>query len=191
MSLVAPSVLLMTVLTSAVWFDVRTRQIPNWLLLAFGVGAVFWHEVGVPGAWAFDRLAPGSVGFGWSLLSAVVLLVAFLPFYAMRAMGAGDVKLIAVVGSIFGMSATSWSHLPGLGLAILLAGGVLAIVRMFWSGTSVIVARNVALILRGSNSRMDGARRSDFDPRRHSADPMPYSLAIAGGSAVFVALQFL
>jgi prepilin peptidase CpaA len=189
MPLAAPLVLLGLLLAVAVGVDLRTRKIPNLLLLVVAICATTWHSLGNPGAWAFDKLAPGAVGFGWSLLSAVVLMVAFLPFYALRAMGAGDVKLIAVVASIFGMSATSWSHLLGLGLAILLSGGVLAIARMLWSGTTVAVARNVALILRGSTAHMGGSMSPDVDPRHRSADPMPYSLAIAGGAVAVVLTQ--
>jgi hypothetical protein len=50
-------------------------------------------------------------------------LVALLPMYLLRAMGAGDVKLMGLVGVFLGPL-----HVLGATLSILLVGGVLALV---------------------------------------------------------------
>src|SRR6188474_3847311 len=65
-------------------FDLRTRRIPNALTFGAALAALLFHRFtgGTEGA----MLAAG----GW-----VVGLFLFLPFFAMRGMGGGDVKLLA------------------------------------------------------------------------------------------------
>ena len=112
-----------------------------------------------------------SLGASGALLGALAGFALFLPLYLLRAMGAGDVKLMAALGSFVGpMEALN------LTLSILVMGGVLAVLRMLWSGKSRLVLSNVMLVLSGLRG---GARQ--FDPVTQSADRMPYALAFAGG----------
>src|SRR5687768_11743315 len=81
---------LLALLGSAMWCDIRTRRIPNKLVLV-GLATSFVAQGlrGLDGtqAWFLGTLA----GFGL-----------LLPLYVIRAMGAGDVKLMAMVGSFLG-----------------------------------------------------------------------------------------
>jgi prepilin peptidase CpaA len=103
-------------------------------------------------------------------------LILFLPLYLLRAMGAGDVKLMAALGSFVGPVET-----VNLALSIFAVGGVIALARMAWRRNSHIVFRNVSLALRGMSV---GTVRA-FDPLTQSADHMPYALAFAGGLLVY------
>src|SRR6266404_7874264 len=110
--------------------DVRERRIPNRLTYAAMIaGSV------LQGALHGWRGVLASAG-GGLLFGGVFLL-----FYLVRAMGAGDVKLAAALGSIVGYSAT----LPVL-LATGLAGGALAICFMVLSGRVVETLRNTLLV---------------------------------------------
>ncbi|MEG1769262.1 MAG: A24 family peptidase [Comamonas sp.] len=89
--------------------DLRIRKVRNWMvLLGLSMGLV---------ALAGD-VQPFQVPAWKALLGMLVAFAALLPFYALRWMGAGDVKFAAVVGLWLGFS-------PYL-LAIWIGGSLLA-----------------------------------------------------------------
>src|SRR5687767_3708853 len=109
--------MLVTTLTAAAT-DLRSRRIPNWLVVAGLLAGVTLNVV----------LA------GWSGLLAAALgfalaLAVYVPLFILRAMGGGDVKLMAAVGCMAGPQ--NW-----LTIFILasLAGGVMAIVILLSRG---------------------------------------------------------
>jgi prepilin peptidase CpaA len=175
--------LALLVLTALV-FDLRQRRIPNTLiLLALGTGLLL-NIVG-PQIWSggFGLLStyPGALGAKGALLGTLTGLAVFLPFYLLRAMGAGDVKLMAGIGSFVGPATAI-----NVALFILVAGGMLVVVRMVWVGKTQLVLFNVVTAMGqwvpGSVAR--------FDPATQSADRMPYGLAMAGGLLAYGAWIF-
>src|SRR5271154_2173993 len=73
------------------WMDLRTRRIPNWLTvpgLCVGVAVN-----GALGGWHGGLLALQGAGLALGLL---------LPLVLMRALGAGDWKLMGAVGALLG-----------------------------------------------------------------------------------------
>lgn len=153
--------------------DLRNRRIPNQLiLLALALGLVL-NALGPSGTSdGIFSLTPGALGLLGSLWGALAGLFVFLPLYALRAMGAGDVKLFAAVGSFAGTSATL-----NIALLVLLAGGVLAIVRMVMMRNSHLVLQNTLLIL----GQMLPGSVGTFDPKIQTVWRMPYAVAIAAG----------
>ncbi|NDU92106.1 MAG: prepilin peptidase [Ferrovum sp.] len=101
---------MLAVLLLAAFKDIRERRIPNGLLVVAGVGALLLPLV-VQSISVRALLAGASVGF-----------LVFLPFYAVSAMGAGDIKLMAIVGAYLGPQGVLISA-----LFTALAGGVLAL----------------------------------------------------------------
>jgi prepilin peptidase CpaA len=77
---------LIGLLTTAAVSDVRTGRIPNWLVFS---GALY--------ALAYNALYPRDMGILFALGGLSVGLVALLPGYLLRVLGAGDVKLMAMV----------------------------------------------------------------------------------------------
>jgi prepilin peptidase CpaA len=83
----------LVVLVAASAIDVRTRRIPNWLVLPFLVlGVVVQSAVG------------GLSGAAHSLAGAGVAVLLFLPLWFLKAMGLGDLKLATGVGAWIGPS---------------------------------------------------------------------------------------
>src|SRR3954471_18021179 len=78
-------------LTLACISDLRTRRIPNVLTFSAAGGALLFHLVS--GGWN---------AAGWSLAGYGAGLLLFFPLFALRGMGAGDVKLLAAVGAWLG-----------------------------------------------------------------------------------------
>lgn len=102
------------VVSVAAVLDLKWRRIPNWLTLG-ALGAGLLAQVARAGA------AGVPVALGGAALGLLVLL----PFYVLRAMGAGDVKLLAGVGSLVGPQA-----LVSVMLYAALAGGLLSAVAL-------------------------------------------------------------
>src|SRR5215208_209386 len=120
-----------TFLTLACLSDLRTRRIPNVLTISAALGALLFHLV--TGGWS---AAGGSVA---GLFLGALL---FFPMFALRGMGAGDVKLLAAVGAWLG---------PGqvaiVALATSIAGGAIAVVVALAHGYLRKALTNVYLLL--------------------------------------------
>src|SRR5947209_3673955 len=94
-------VLLLALVLGAAVFDARYRRIPNWLTLAgvligLAMNAYLYGVFPtkqVQGSWGGLLFAAQGLGFGFAV---------YVFLYALRAMGAGDVKLMAAVGAMAG-----------------------------------------------------------------------------------------
>src|SRR5919205_4277776 len=103
------------------YFDVRYRRIPNLFVLATLVSGLVINFV--------------AGGLGGLVASAGGCLLAFGLMFVLHvfgAMGAGDVKLFAAVGSVVGTGLV-----PSTFLVVVLTGGVLAVYTILRNGTLV------------------------------------------------------
>ena len=103
-----------TVLAVALYFDLRERRIPNFLVLSGAALGVILQAV-LPGSFS---LASSFAGFAFGL-------VILLPLFALGKFGAGDVKLLAALGALRGFSFIWRATLLGA-----LAGGGMAVIQM-------------------------------------------------------------
>jgi prepilin peptidase CpaA len=107
------TVVLFCLLAYAAVIDVRSHRIPNRLVLA-GLGFGLIYSAFVP-FW-------GQHGFMWALGGAAIGFGVFFPLWLLRMMGAGDVKLVAMVGSLLGVDAIQTAL-----VGTLAAGGMFAL----------------------------------------------------------------
>ena len=108
--------LLAALLVTAIWFDLRSRTIPNTLNLAIALLAIpFWWATGLS-LWpdAAIQLGVGGLVFG-------LFTIAF----ALGGKGGGDVKLVAAIALWL-----PWEAVIVLLVLMSLAGGVLTLVVM-------------------------------------------------------------
>ena len=112
-------------------YDVSTSRIPNKLTFTTAALAILFH-----------LFAPAGGGWSHAVLGLVVGLLVFFPMFALGAMGAGDVKLMAAVGAWIGA-------IPILKVALYgsLAGGVLAVAIALRSGYLKKAFTNVKMLL--------------------------------------------
>ncbi len=155
------------VLAVATFTDLRSRRIPNWLVLPFmeaGLGVSAWLN-------GWHGVAQSTAGFGMG-----IVIFGFL--FWMGGMGMGDVKLCAAIGA--------WVGPSQLMIALVvtgLAGGVMAI---GWAACRGFLAELFA----GSGDLVVGIKQRGLRP--HSdlilSNPltrkMPYAPAIAIGTLV-------
>ena len=112
------SVLLAAVVLTAAWTDARSRSIPNWLT-AGGIAAGF----------AVNITTSGIAGVKSALAGFGVAAGVYALFYILRAVGGGDLKLMAAIGAISGPV-----HWFSIFLGSALLGGVMAVCVVVWSG---------------------------------------------------------
>ena len=161
--------LCLAVCTFAAVCDIRTRRIPNRLsyaALALGITAA-----------AIDP----SIGLGRSLLGVVTAGGLFLLFWAFRAVGAGDAKLMAAVGAFIGFPAVF-----DVVFLSALAGGLLGLLWLVWrpakTGTDI-----------AEDCQQNDPQQVTAAPslrQRMKTERIPYAVAILIGMAIWSFFTF-
>lgn len=159
--------LLFSMLLFAGRCDLRMRRIPNRLTLA-GLSAGLL-TAGAQEGWA---------GLGGALLGVAGGFAVLFPLYMLRAMGAGDVKLMAAAGAYLGaplvFSGALFSVAAGVLLVLVVAGRPRAVGQ---------VAANTGNLL-SFWVHSGGIRRADWlTLDSPTAIKVPYGVAIAFGCA--------
>lgn len=153
--------------TAAAAQDLQHRRIRNWL--TFGA----WM-LALPLQCALHGFGAGALAWLGGWLTGLGLL---LPFYLMRGMAAGDVKLMAAVGG--------WVGAPmalEIALVSFVAGGCWAIVQTLASGRFRALLRNLRLMWwSGGQVRPQHPDTPGSDSMR-SVGTIPYGAAIAIGT---------
>ena len=129
-ALVVPVVLVVGLIACVT--DIRTRRIPNVLTFGAALAALVFH-----GATA------GLQGLTHAALGWVVGVAIFMPFFLLRGMGGGDIKLLAALGAWLGPGDAFW-----LAVYASLAGGVMAIVFSLARGYLMTALRNLGTLVR-------------------------------------------
>lgn len=174
-------VCLAVLLAAAVWHDVRSHRIPNPLVLCGILLGVLIN--GALPQWASVPAGQlGGLGWGGALGGAAAGLAVLLPMYLMRALGAGDVKLMAMVGAFVGAEAVL-----GAAVATLVAGGVLAVAAALRSRVVGRMLRNVGTLLTSSAVQLGAGELPQIGGVAQSAGQLPYAVAIAAGTASYLA----
>ena len=169
-----PSVLmfaLLALVVAAALYDFRFRRIPNWLnlsglVLGLGINTLLFAEHGLMAA----------------SLGTLLPLALYVPLYLLRAMGAGDVKLMAAVGAIAGPR--NWIEIL---VCTAFAGGVLALAVAARNGRVQRTFLNLMLLASElTHLRRPAARYETLDVRSDRSMRMPHGVAIAAGSLAFM-----
>ena len=155
-------VLVLTVgLAAAVVIDVRTRRIPNWLtgsIAGAGFGLAFGGGV----------VTPLQAALG--MLTGLLLM---MPGHLIGATGAGDVKLMAAVGTLLGPDLAFRAFLYSA-----MAGGVFALAVAMRRGILTTTLQDASRLVTSPS----GARLAIESPAR--ANRFAYGPAIAAGTLV-------
>ncbi len=147
--------------------DVRSRRIPNWLTgSAIGLGLVM------------HLFLQGWMALATAALAGVIGGGVFLLFYLSGGMGAGDVKLMAAVSVLVGLS-----HVGEVLIATALLGGVFAVALAVSKGQLKAVLGNIVGIF-----FHHGKAGLTPHPELNITNPLtlrlPYGIAIAAGAGV-------
>ena len=171
---------------AAVVCDLRTRRIPNSLVLAGMALGLLFQTVAPSGGGLFNGVGGGSLGPAQALLGAATGLALFMPMYALRTLGAADVKLLGMVGMWLGAEPVAWAALWAL-----LAGGALALAVAVGSGVMRQVLNNLHDMLWYSLLRIQTGQDMSVGAPNRTTGRLPYALAIACGTTVEVVRQLM
>ena len=152
--------------------DITTRRIPNWLTYSGVLVGIVGHG-----------LLQGWRGLLAAVAGGLIGGAAFLVFYLVHAMGAGDVKLITAIGCLVGPTPA-----VQIVLASAIAGGIFALVLAVWRGKLRTLLANVVDVV-----RFHAVAGAEVHPRLNLSNPqavrLPYAVAIAAG-VLYSALAF-
>jgi len=154
---------------------VRYRRIPNWL----SVGGTL---VGLAlNAFLYE----GWPGLKLSLLGLAAGFGLYFVLYALRAMGAGDVKLMGAIGAIVG-----WQDWFGIFIITAIIGGMMAMILVVAKKRMGRTIFNVGYIMSEmKHGRPAYLSREELDVKSPKAVGLPHGAVIAVGTIFFLAVS--
>ena len=163
--------LLLALALFAAGFDLKSRRIPNWLT-----------ATGFVGGFVLQTASRKTAGFRDATAGAALAFGIYFILFALRALGAGDVKLMTATGAIVGPS--NWLIIFVISA---LAGGVLAVLLTLGRGTLLSTVSRVREIL-GSLLRGRGPfrRNPTLDAGHPQAITLPHAVPIAIGCIAYL-----
>lgn len=158
--------------------DYRTYKIPNWLTASGIVFALIYNTV-----FPFSR----DLGFFWALGGLTLGFLVMLPCYVLKIMGAGDVKLMAMVGAFLGVDDCLHAIIYSF-----IAGGIAALGFAFINKAMVRMLGNVKSITQMMMFSVIGGFKPDvrIEPSQ-SIGKLPYGICISVGTIAFVVAKQL
>ncbi|MDP6444581.1 MAG: prepilin peptidase [Pirellulaceae bacterium] len=172
------------VLIVAAVIDGVQLKVPNWITFPM-----------ILTGWAYSAYAFGWEGFGWSMVGAVVGLGLLLPAYAIGGMGAGDVKLLAGVGSWMYVMLDATQPETNTAMAMLYSFAVSAVIGALLAVAMVVLRKSWSkhynqfwLILNEIGAVKSPTQLSEIAAERKSSMLLlPYGIPIAIGTIAYFA----
>lgn len=153
--------------------DIRERKIPNRLTGPALVTGLLLHLV-----------LDGVHGMGAAALAALIAGAIFLLFHIAGGMGAGDVKLIAALGSL-----SAPGDVRNLLVATMIIGALFAVALAAWRGALRRTLRNM-LVLVAHHGQNGIAAHPELNVSNDKTLRLPYAVPMAVASAVVFATHF-
>jgi len=164
---------LVALVTVAALWDLRVRRIPNWLT-----------ATGVVGGLGMNFALQGWSGLGSAAEGLGLALLVYVPLFLLRAMGGGDMKLMAAAGALIGP--VNWLVLF---LLTSMLGGIVALLLVVMKGRLWKTLHNVWLILSDmARLRLPYERNCELDATSGAGVTLAHGAVIALGTLAFLLL---
>lgn len=162
----AADVIVVAFVCSAAWLDATTHRIPNQLTVT-GLAAALMLRAPL----GTEAVGQGLAGLGIASLVSIVL-------YALRAIGGGDVKLLAGVGAFLGSS-----HIVGALALIAVLGAGFALLSVLRSGVLPLLLFNTLDLIKSLGSLGQAGQTRKLESP--AALTIPYGVPIAVGTLIW------
>ena len=160
--LIVYSLLIVCLLTASV-YDAAAHRIPNWISLILIISGAGWNF--------FTAGGLGLKASGAGLLAGLLLM---LPGYILASMGAGDVKLMAAIGSVLGfdkvLDVVLYSYV------IMFAAAILFIIV---KGDLLKLLRRYKVLIYGLFSGISSYQKPDSSEAAGQRVPLAPAIALA------------
>jgi prepilin peptidase CpaA len=160
---------------AAAYYDLRVRRIPNWINLSgivLGLGLHTYFE--------------GLHGTLTALGGLLIALSIYLPLYALKGMGAGDVKLMAAVGAIVGPG--NWLNIF---IVTALLGGIASLTLVLLRKKMAQTFLNISVILSQlTKGKPPSDRDGTLSIHSEKSLKMPHGAIIASGVCLFLVFHW-
>ncbi len=167
----ATQIILTILVLVAAALDLKFRRIPNWLTVS-----------GFVAGFVLQGWDAGWVGLRDAVLGAAVAFALYLGLFALRAVGAGDVKLMTAVGAMVGP--IDWMIVF---LIAAISGGVVAVFLLQARGTLLPTAKRALFVLGDIlRLRVPYEVNPEIDISHPSAVTLPHGVSIAIGCLLFL-----
>ena len=166
---IVKAALLLPVAVVITYYDVRYRRIPNFMVIATLAGGVI-----------ISGLFGGFNGVLASVAGCALAFALMFVLHVVGAMGAGDVKLFAAIGSVVGLALVLQTF-----VVVTATGGVIAVYSMIRAGTVRSSLHNVLMIFISFLPGWKMPRVTVPIDRRYT---VPYGVAITFGSLISLAI---
>jgi prepilin peptidase CpaA len=165
--------MLLVLVAIAAIYDIRFRRIPNWITLS-----------AIPLSVLVNTSFRGWSGLLLSLCGLLLAFTVYFALYAIRAMGAGDVKLMAAIGAMVG-----WQNWIAIFLITAIVGGIAALVLVTWRRRLKKTLWNLAFILTELKSgRPAYHANQELDVRSSKGLGLPHGAVIAAATIIFLGI---
>ena len=162
--------LLLLIVIPAALYDYRQRRVPNWItfsgvLIAVALNSILEDE-----------------GILMPLKGLGIALLIYFPLFAIRGMGAGDVKLMGAIGAAVG-----WKNWLAILVLTSIFGGIAAIIIVATRGRVRRTLQNIMLIvlsLLHRQAQYEG--NPELDVKSKEGIRLPHAVAIAFGTIGFL-----
>jgi prepilin peptidase CpaA len=177
--------ILIIFLLIAVWTDIKSHRISNNLILT-GIIIGILTNTFLPHGNGFISNLLGALGFVKSVIGLFTGFALLAPLYILRGMGAGDVKLVAMIGAFSGASTVI-----SIVLMTFVIGGVLSIIFALYSRSFAQLIANLWTMIIGGHFKLALKGVPTLDAPVLSAGKLPYAIPIALGTFSYLYLIHL
>jgi prepilin peptidase CpaA len=158
--------------------DYRAYKIPNWLTASGAVFALVYNTAAA--------LSP-QAGFFWAFEGMSLGLLMMLPLYLIKTTGAGDVKLMAMVGAFLGVPDIFY-----VVVTTFIVGGIAAVGFAMFNGVLGRMLSNVKNIVQIVMwSAIGGIRPDALIDASKSVGRLPYGVSVGIGTVGYVVARQL
>lgn len=152
--------LLFLFLIVAFVMDVRHYKLPNWLTAGGMLVGILYHLI-----------SNGIDGLLFSFLGLFVAGGIFLVLYIFKAIGAGDVKLFAAIGSLVGIQMVLYMMMYSI-----IFGGLIGIIILLFTKTFLVKMTVAFIHFIDSITSKDLSKLEDFKVNKATKFPFMYAV---------------
>jgi prepilin peptidase CpaA len=154
--------------------DIRSRTIPNWLTVG-----------GILAGLALHSYANGWAGLKFSAAGLGVAALIFLPLFALRFLGGGDVKIMGAIGALAG-----YENLLVIFIFDAILGGVVAVVMMIVRGRVKKTMSNLWQMIKAlSRGKAPYRENEELEAGSERSLGMPRAVTIAAATLLILWLS--